>query len=544
MHKHLAHDEQSIIALCTPHGAGALALIRLTGTDAVVIADRIAKLASNKKSSGANSPSASSLSESSSEKLNQKSGTSLIDMPTHTIHYGTVIDANGSAIDQVLFLLMRGPKTFTGHDTVEITCHNNPHIIETIINLAIIAGARHAQPGEFTRRAVLNNKIDIVQAEAINELIAAQTFAATKQALSQVSGSLSAQLGEVERRLLKSLMFCEATFEFLDEENVSFNDSIQTEINQALTLLSRLEKSFDAQEILRQGVRVALVGSVNAGKSSLFNALLGRERAIVTPIAGTTRDVIESTITRDGFQMTLVDTAGLRTTNDTIEQEGIRRSHQEAALADIVLLVRDGSHALTEQETILYKKLEEKYAAKCISVTTKADLLSNSTDNKASFSPNDAPAQTITNDTSTQTITLDKPTKISNTRNMSSSESTLMGENTPAQTITFDKKATITISNTTGLGITELENYIQQKIAARMSTSEAPFLVTKRQQTLLAETLQRLNEISALLTNEIVAHELVSHQLKDTLALLGECTGKTISEQGMDAIFKTFCVGK
>jgi tRNA modification GTPase len=464
MHQHLAHDEQSIIALCTPHGAGALALIRLTGIDAVIIADRIAKLASNKKNSKKN----------------------LVDLPTHTIHYGTVIDAKGSAIDQVLFLLMRGPKTFTGHDTVEITCHNNPHIIETIINLALAAGARHAQPGEFTRRAVLNNKIDIIQAEAINELIAAQTLTATKQALSQVSGSLSAQLGEVERSLLKSLMLCEATFEFLDEENVSFDDSIQTEIDQALTILSRLEKSFEVQEILRQGVRVALIGSVNAGKSSLFNALLGRDRAIVTPIAGTTRDVIESTITRDGFQLTLVDTAGLRTTNDTIEQEGIRRSHQEAALADIVLLVRDGSQMLTEQEATLYKDLEENYAEKCITVATKADL----------------PNLTKTLNTNTN------------------------------------------VSNTTGLGITELEDLIQQKIAARMSTSEAPFLVTKRQQTLLSETKQRLDDASALLSNATVAHELISHHLRDTLALLGECTGKTISEQGMDAIFKTFCVGK
>jgi tRNA modification GTPase len=492
MLKNLAHDEQSIIALCTPRGAGALALIRLTGTDAVAIADCIAKLPSKKK---------------------------LADMPTHTIHYGTVIDANSSAIDQVLFLLMRGPKTFTGHDTVEITCHNNPHIIETIINLAITSGARHAQPGEFTRRAVLNNKIDIIQAEAINELIAAQTLTATKQALSQVSGSLSAQLGEVERRLLKSLMFCEATFEFLDEENVSFDDSIQTEINQALTLLSRLEKSFDAQEILRQGVRVALIGSVNAGKSSLFNALLGRERAIVTPIAGTTRDVIESTITRDGFQMTLVDTAGLRTTDDVIEQEGIRRSHQEAALADIVLLVRDGSQMLTDQEATLYKDLEDTCAAKCITVATKADLLNKIIINKSS------PA-------------------LSTSSNSCNSETSFAVNNTHPQTSTFNKSAPINISNTTGLGIVELEDLIQEKITARMNTSDAPFLVTKRQQTLLSETIQRLNDVNALLRQAPVAHELISHQLRDTLALLGECTGKTISEASMDAIFKTFCVGK
>lgn len=475
MVQNLAHDEQSIIALCTPHGAGALALLRLTGSDAVTIADRFSKLTSKK---------------------------TLAEMPTHTIHYGTVIDANGLAVDQVLFLLMHGPKTFTGQNTIEITCHNNPYIIETIVQQALAAGARHAQPGEFTRRAVLNNKIDMIQAEAINDLIAAQTLTATKQALSQVSGSLSAQLGEVERRLLKSLMLCEASFEFLDEENVSFDNSIQTEINQVLSLLTRLEKSFDVQDILRQGVRVALIGSVNAGKSSLFNALLGRERAIVTPIAGTTRDVIESTVTRDGFQVTLVDTAGLRITDDTIEQEGIKRSHQEAALADIVLLVRDGSRELTEQEATLYKELKETYTTKCIAVATKTDLLNSATHNKTSYS------------------------------------------NTDTFNITDTLNAIANVSNTTRLGITELENLIQEKIAARMSTAEAPFLVTKRQQTLLAEIINQLKTVSALLEQESVAHELVSHHLRDTLALLGECTGKTISEQSMDAIFKTFCIGK
>lgn len=498
MPQHLTDDEQSIIALCTPHGAGALALIRLTGLDAVTIADRIAKLA-KKNSSSESSSRANSL---------------LVDMPTHTIHYGKVIDAQGSPVDQVLFLLMRGPQTFTGQDTVEITCHNNPHIIENIITQAIACGARHAQPGEFTRRAVLNNKIDIVQAEAINDLIAAQTLVATKQALSQVSGSLSAQLGEVERTLLKALTLCEASFEFLDEENVSFDDSIQTEINQSLAILSRLEKSFDVQEILRQGVRVALVGSVNAGKSSLFNALLGRERAIVTPIAGTTRDVVEGTVIRNGVSMTLVDTAGLRSTDDVIEQEGIRRSHQEAELADIVLLVRDGSRDLTTQEHDLYQELAERYATKCINVITKADKQDLTTILDKHDQDSNATA-TVNNNLIDQTVS-----------------------NTPATL------STVNVSNITRLGIAELELLMQQKIAARMNTSETPFLVTKRQQALLSETKKQLSDINALLSNRMVEHELVAHHLRNTLALLGECTGKTISENSMDAIFKTFCVGK
>lgn len=461
MEQRHAHDEQTIIALCTPQGSGALALIRLTGAEAVATADAMAKLSS---------------------------GAKLADLPTHTIHYGTVVDHNAIPIDQVLFLLMRAPHTFTGQDTVEITSHNNLFIIESIIERAIACGARSAQPGEFSRRAVLEGKLDLVQAEAINELISAQTLASTKQALAQVTGSLSNHITKIENNLLHALVLCEASFEFLDEENLSFDDSIRNDITQSLTRISDLQKSFSQQDIIRQGFRVALVGAVNAGKSSLFNALLGRERAIVTPIAGTTRDVVESGITRNGMLMTFIDTAGLRSTDDVIEQEGIKRSYEQAKQADVVLLVQDGSRSLDAAEKVAYENLYNHYREKCLHTITKTDL------GCVAPMPQDG------------TI--------------------------------------LTVSATTRAGITELEAAITARVTRRLENSGAPFLVTRRQHALLSDTQKRLTAVLEQLAQPVIAHELVAYNLKEALALLSECTGKTISEQGMDAIFKTFCIGK
>ncbi|PKN03284.1 tRNA uridine-5-carboxymethylaminomethyl(34) synthesis GTPase MnmE, partial [Candidatus Dependentiae bacterium HGW-Dependentiae-1] len=287
-------NTDAIVALCTPQGSGALALLRISGDNAVEIATNMSALAS---------------------------GQTLIELPTHTIHFGSVVDNAGTTIDQVLFLLMRAPKTFTGHDTVEITCHNNPFIIDSIIQQALTHGARLAQPGEFTKQAVLNNKVDLVQAEALNELIHANTQIGLKKALAQLEGTLSAELAMIEKLLLKALTLSEASFEFLDDETV-FDEQIIQCVNSVCSVITTLKTQFDQQQQIRQGLRIAIIGSVNAGKSSLLNALLKKERAIVTPIAGTTRDTVEAGIYRHGTYLTLVDTAGLRVTDDSIEQEG------------------------------------------------------------------------------------------------------------------------------------------------------------------------------------------------------------------------------
>lgn len=450
-----------IIAQCTPQGSGAIALLRLSGDNAFAIAEKISKLPGNKTISA---------------------------QPTHTIHYGWVVDNNGAHIDQVLFLLMRAPHTFTGDDTVEITCHNNPFIIQNIIQVALLAGARLAQEGEFSRRAVHNNKIDIVQAEAINDLIHANTQLALKQSLSQLEGSFSHWVTTIEKQLIKALALSDASFEFLDEENMEFNLQIKEIIDSVITTINTLKSTFNQQQQIRNGIRIAIIGSVNAGKSSLFNALLNQERAIVTNIAGTTRDAIEAGLYKNGNYWTLIDTAGLRTTNDIIEQMGITRSHEQAHKADIILLVFDGSQQLSSAEHTVYQNLLDTYTDKIIIVINKTDLPQQ-------------PHQLISN------------------------------------------KSTHSVCTTDKNSIKAIESALQDKISSLFASIGSPFLLNQRHYNNLLSLENGLTATINLL-GEKTSYELVSYHLQDALTCLSELTGKTISEAGMDAIFREFCVGK
>ena len=454
-----SHQEETIIAQATSKmGAGALALIRLSGADCYAVIDRISTLASKKT-------------------LSQAS--------THTIHYGTIKNSDQEPIDHVLFMIMRAPKSFTGENTLEITCHNNPFIIEAIIAEAVKAGARIAQEGEFSRRAVHNKKIDIIQAEAINDLITANTQYALKKSLAQLEGTLSSWISLCEERLLKAFAFCDASFEFLDEE-ISFSSTIKSILEELLVDIQKNKKSFNQQESIRQGIRIALIGSVNSGKSSLFNALLGTARAIVTNQAGTTRDTLEAGMYKNSMYLTLIDTAGLRTTQDVIEKEGIKRSFQEAHKADIILLVFDGARSVTQEEEAVYAEISGSYAHKIIKIQNKSDL---------------------------------------NTNNRSVDT-------------TFLQTSTINQS-----GLAELELFITVKIQALFDSLDSPFLLNKRHHAILISLEKKIREILNLL-DSAVQYEIVSYHLKDALVLISELTGKSISENGMDAIFKQFCVGK
>jgi len=452
---------EAIIAQCTPQGSGAIALLRLSGANALTIADKISKLPDNKTISS---------------------------QSTHTIHYGWIVDVNGITIDQVLFLMMHAPHTFTGDNTVEITCHNNPFIIQNIIHVALAAGARMAQQGEFSRRAVNNNKIDIIQAEAINDLIHANTQLALKQSLSQLKGSFTQWITSLEKQLIKALALSDASFEFLDEENMEFGIQIKDIIDSILTTISNLKSTFNQQQQIRNGIRITIIGSVNAGKSSLFNALLNQERAIVTNIAGTTRDVIEAGLYKNNNYWTLIDTAGLRTTHDIIEQMGITRSHEEAQKADIMLLVFDGSQQLTIAETAIYQNLIAMYNDKLIIIINKSDL----------------PQQ-------------HNPLILGKTVCLSSCQ---------------DKKS-----------INAIENAIQEKIHSLFSAIGSPFLLNQRHYNNLLSLEQKLTIIVTMFTKQ-PSYELISYHLNDALTTLSELTGKTISEAGLDAVFREFCVGK
>ncbi|MBU1007606.1 tRNA uridine-5-carboxymethylaminomethyl(34) synthesis GTPase MnmE [Candidatus Dependentiae bacterium] len=459
-------DERPIIALCTPQGSGAIALIRVCGTEAIELVDKMARLSS---------------------------GQSLTKQKTHTIHHGHIIDqlSPPMIIDEVLFLLMRTPRTFTSQDTVEITCHNNPFIINQIIKQAISLGAHQAQRGEFTKRAVLNQKIDLLQAEAINDLISAQTELALKKSMAQHKGTLSHQVQQVEDGLISLLTIVEASFEFLDEEqqDVAFDNIIRQKLKRILEKTNTVLESFSAQKQIRQGIKIALLGSVNVGKSTLFNALVKHDRAIVTNVPGTTRDAIETTVHKNGSFWLLVDTAGLRQTDHAIEQKGIERAWQEAAQSDIILLVHEAQTPMTEHETKLYNKIKKEYVKKVIIVASKVDQVEQ---------PESPPID------STNTIFLSAKTKI---------------------------------------GLDKLEQAIEEKIKELFQAGQAPFLLNQRQHNIISQLHKELAAIETE-SDRAIQHEVLAHQLKQQLELVAQLTGKEISERVMNSVFSTFCVGK
>ncbi len=469
----LTDDLETIVAQCTPRGSGAIALIRISGQQALSVANSIAKLSSGK---------------------------SLESRDSHTIHHGSIIDPDNphEIIDEVLFFLMKGPRTFTGQDTVEISCHNNQFIIENIISCAIKYGARTAQPGEFTKRSFLNNKIDLLQAEAINDILGAQTELALKKSLAQLQGSLSSFMHHLEAELFKLLSLIESSFEFLEEEqrDLEFEKIIHDKTDEVLSELKVIKANFNNQQHIKQGIRIALIGSVNAGKSTLFNALVKQERAIVADIEGTTRDSIEYSLYRDGNFWLIVDTAGLRKTGDIIEQQGIEKSFEQAALADIILLVIDSTKTLNSQEHETYDKIMTSYNDKIITVLTKQDLCNEETMNTAL------------------------------------KELTDNAHNSP-----------LYVSAKNKAGIESLEQTIDAKIQSLFAEFKSPYLLNQRQYNLVCKIDEQLQTIASRFGNH-VDYELVAYHIREMLEKISELTGKNITEGMLDTIFKTFCVGK
>lgn len=457
--------EQTIVAQCTPRGPGAIAIVRLSGFDAISIADSMAVLSGSKK---------------------------LSDQKSHTIHFGYVVDSCGQHIDQVLFLLMKAPNTFTGQDVVEITCHNNQFLIDAIIDRAIVCGARLAGPGEFAQCAVENGKMDLIQAEAMNDLIHAQTAESLKYSLSQLEGTLSSWIKSVEQSVIEMLAFCEASFEFLDEDGIEFVDDITIKMVAVVEKVDDLLKTYSKQQYIKEGVRIALIGSVNVGKSSLFNCLINKKRSIVTDIAGTTRDIVESGMYKNSGFLTFVDTAGIRVTDDQIEKEGVERSRNEIAQADIILLILDGSKELLPEEIAEYQDLCRTWGHKIIVVQNKMDLI------------NDLP--------SVKCFDL--------------------------QSVVF-----IQVSAKDGSNIDKLHDALDQKMNELKGSGQVTCLLNERQYILLATFLKQLQKIQTMLQCS-VDYELLAYHLRESLQFLSEVSGRSVAQAALDQVFKSFCVGK
>ena len=456
--------EDTIAAIATPLGEGGLAVVRLSGARAFDIADQCFA------PSGQNSlkPSAA---------------------PTHTIQFGKIV-RDGQVVDEVLLAVLRSPRTFTREDTVEISCHGGLLPAKLVLDALLAAGARLAAPGEFTRRAFLNGRIDLAQAEAVADLIHSQTELALAAANEQLAGKLSQRINRLRDDLMLTLAHVEAHLDFPDEDIApDTRDALLGRLENGVVFMDELLRTADEGQILRRGIRAAIVGRPNAGKSSLLNQLLGRDRAIVSPIPGTTRDTIEETANLRGLPVIFIDTAGLREARDEIEVEGIRRSRESLAQAEFILHVLDASEPLTAADENYFAEFAGK---KRILVRNKTDL----------------------------------PVKLE------------LGGKLEQPTSIVD------VSCTSGQGIEALKDAIKELVwSGEIKAEMLQVMINSRHQEALgrARTVTR-QAADALRTDATL--ELVAMDLRIATNAVGEIVGKTTTEDLLDSIFSTFCIGK
>ncbi len=334
----------TIAAIATALSNSGIGIVRLSGSEAVSIIDRIFVMSKNKK---------------------------LADMPTHTIHYGHIQDGD-EVIDEVMVLLMRGPKSYTREDTVEIDCHGGVYVVKRVLETVLKYGARPAEPGEFTKRAFLNGRIDLSQAESVIDIIHSKNEFALKSSLSQLSGVVSNKIKGIRGMILHEIAFIETALD--DPEHISidgYGEKLEVIVKDAMSRIAVLLKNSDNGKLLKEGISTVIVGKPNAGKSSLLNTLVGEERAIVTDIAGTTRDVLEEQINLNGIILNVIDTAGIRETEDIVEKIGVDRAKKYLNQADLVIYVVDTSTNLDENDFEIMELLKDRQA---IVLLNKSDL--------------------------------------------------------------------------------------------------------------------------------------------------------------------------
>ena len=333
--------KDTITAISTALGVGAISIIRISGDEAINIANSIFK------------------------------GKDLTKVDSHTIHYGHIVDEE-ETIDEVLLSIMRAPKTFTCEDIIEINCHGGIATTNKILELILLKGARLAEPGEFTKRAFLNGRIDLIEAESVMDLIDAKTEQARKLSINQLDGKVSEIIKKFRKKLLELLASIEVNIDYpeYEEYEVITNENIKKEINYIKNELLKIIKESENGKIIRNGIKVAIVGRPNVGKSSILNRFLDEEKAIVTDIAGTTRDIVEGQVSLDGILFNFVDTAGIREATDIVEQIGIERSKNEINSADLVLLVLNNNEELNSED----KQLIDELPKNSIIVINKTDL--------------------------------------------------------------------------------------------------------------------------------------------------------------------------
>jgi tRNA modification GTPase len=455
----------TICAIATPIGEGGVAIIRISGEKALNIASKI---------------------------FMPKNNYDIQKMSTYTMKYGNIVDLkNREIIDEVILSYMKSPNSYTGENVVEINCHGGVVSTNSVLNEVIKAGARLADPGEFTKRAFLNGRIDLSQAEAVMDIITAKTELSMKAAMLQSNGALSKEIVELRKYLLDVLALIEYAVDFTEDDEDIIDDDlffrIQTNINNTSIKIRNLLDNADEGKIIRDGLNVVIIGKPNVGKSSLLNALLREKRAIVTDIPGTTRDVIEEYVNLDGIPIRIVDTAGIRDTNDVVEKIGVERSKEKIEEADLIILMLDTSRDIDDDDKVIIEKIKNR---KYIVLLNKVDL----------------------------------DTKIS-------------------QDIINDLEHKIYISLKTGSGIDKLKSEIKDLFFNGKISSESLIISNTRHKQALYRALENCDvALIKIKSNEYL--DLISIYITAAMKALGEITGDELEEDVLNKIFSEFCVGK
>lgn len=462
-------DQQSICAVSTPPGSGAIAVLRISGEDSIVITDKFFKsVVPDKK---------------------------LTDQKGNTAHYGSVV-SDDEIIDDVIVTIFHKPNSFSGENTVEISCHGSTFIQQKILQLIIKNGARMALPGEFTQRAFLNGKMDLSQAEAVADLISASTSAAHSLAMKQMKGGVSKEINQLRDQLLNFISLVELELDF-SEEDVEFanRESLLELAMKIHRLINKLANSFQYGNAVKNGIPVAIIGDTNVGKSTLLNILLNEEKAIVSDIAGTTRDVIEDTMTIDGIQFRFIDTAGIRATTDTIENLGIERSFEKIRQASIVLVMIDSRSGYEQIRDFIEKvrdNLEGKKAALVINKIDKVD------DDQLNH------VEIISDEYSIPYIP---------------------------------------ISAKKDINIDQLINYLTQTVKASNSAENDVVITNLRHYEALTNAGESINRVIDGIEKKI-SGDFLAQDIRECLYYLGSITGNISNDEVLGNIFKNFCIGK
>lgn len=454
----------TIAAISTAVSPSGIGIIRISGNQAVEIADQVYR--------------------------SKKSDRNLSKAPTHTIHYGHIYDGE-EMVDEALVLLMRAPRTFTGEDTVEIDCHGGVCAMKRVLDVVLKSGARIAEPGEFTKRAFLNGRLDLSQAEAVMDVIQSKNEYALKNSIRQLKGSVRGKITDIREKILFETAYIEAALD--DPEHVSlegYGESLRKVIEEQMCRLEKLLSTSEDGKMIQEGVKTVIVGKPNVGKSSLLNLLLGEDRAIVTEIAGTTRDTLEEYVHMGSVTLKLVDTAGIRNTSDKVESIGVDKALDQAQQADLILYVADASVPLDESDDQILEMISEKQA---IVLLNKSDL------------PEQADGEELAR---------------------------------------LSGKKVISVSAKEGTGIDDLKSFIESMFfQGKLDLPDEIYITNMRHKELLQESLESLKQVMDSL-DAGMPEDFLSIDLMNAYGTLGNILGQSVDEDVIEEIFSKFCVGK